>query len=160
MPLYPLRVALRASAAPLRPAERRALPDLHRVATLLADRRLTYFLPVWVAMSAIMGMWLTAQLSFALTARVHVRGQQFVDLLRGHAGRLGLVLGASMLLFSLFVVVRATLLGRLPRPRTLLVIASGALPARWPSIMVAQSSSSCRSCWWGCFWKQGSRRRP
>jgi len=122
-------VMMRVRDTPRRPAERGALPDLRRVATLLTDRRLTFFLPAWVAMSAIVGVWLTAQLSFVLTARVHVRGQQFVGLLHAHPGRLGLVLGGYVLLFSLFVVVWAALLGRLPRLRTLLVTASGALPA-------------------------------
>jgi len=103
--------------------------DPRRVFAILARRRLALFMPAWIAVNAIVGVWVTAQIAFVLTARLHVPGQRFVGSLHGHPSQLSEVLAGYVLWFSLCVVVWAIALGRLPRLPTLLVTVFGSVVA-------------------------------
>jgi len=109
--------------------------NLRRSLSILTQRRLALFIPAWIAVNAIVGVWVTAQIAFVLTVRLHVPDQRFVGSLHGRPGALSAILGGYVLWFSLCVVVWAVALGRLPRLPTLLVtvfgsvVASGALIA-------------------------------
>ncbi|GAC1397132.1 MAG: hypothetical protein NVSMB65_16160 [Chloroflexota bacterium] len=115
--------------APRLPPIHPPLLDLRRFGALLTHRELALFLGAWLAVSAIVGVWLTAQLSFVLTAHLHVPGQRFAGLLHGHPGQLSVLLGGYVLWFSLCVVVWAFVLDGLPRLPVLLFTACGAVLA-------------------------------
>lgn len=106
-----------------------ATVGLRRSVAILAQRRLALFIPAWIAVNAIVGVWITAQIAFVLTARLHIPGQRFVGSLHGRPGQLSAILGGYVLWFSLCVVVWAVALGRLPRLPTLLVTIFGAVLA-------------------------------
>jgi len=103
--------------------------DPRRLLSILARRRFALFIPAWIAVNAIVGVWVTAQIAFVLTARLHVPDQRFVGSLHGRPGQLSAVLGGYVLWFSLCVVVWAVALGRLPRLPTLLVTVFGSVVA-------------------------------
>ncbi len=103
--------------------------DRRRSLSILAQRRLALFIPAWIAVNAIVGVWITAQIVFVLTARLHVPGQRFVGSLHGRPGALSAILGGYVLWFSLCVAVWAVALGRLPRLPVLLVTTVGAVLA-------------------------------
>jgi len=104
------------------PRGKRASGAPRRLLSILARRRLALFIPAWIAVNAIVGVWVTAQIAFVLTARLHVPDQRFVGSLHGRPGALSAILGGYVLWFSLCVVV----LGRLP---VLLVTTFGAVLA-------------------------------
>ncbi len=79
--------------------------SLGRTVSILTQPRLAVFIPAWIAASAILSVWITAQITFVLTARLHVPGQRFVGSLHGHPGYLSAILGGYVLWFSLCVVV-------------------------------------------------------
>ena len=110
-------------------APRRQPRELRRAVALLADRRLLLFTPAWIAINAILGVWVTAQIEFVLSARLHVAGQRFVGSLHGDEVHLSLLLGGYVLWFALCVSVWATFVGRLARLPTLLVTIFGSVVA-------------------------------
>jgi len=111
------------------PRGKRASGAPRRLLSILARRRLALFIPAWIAVNAIVGVWVTAQIAFVLTARLHVPDQRFVGSLHGRPGALSAILGGYVLWFSLCVVVWAVVLGRLPRLPVLLVTTFGAVLA-------------------------------
>lgn len=108
---------------------------------ILSYRPLALFIPTWVAVNAILGVWVSAQIEFVLAARLHVPGQHFVGSLHGRAGTLSEILGGYVLWFALCVVVWAFMLGRLPRLPTLLVTVSGSVLASVGLIALNHGSS-------------------
>lgn len=103
--------------------------SLRRYAHMLSYRPLALFIPTWIAVNAILGVWVNAQIEFVLTAHLHVPGQQFVGSLHGRSGTLSAILGAYVLWFAVCVVVWAVVLSRFPRLPTLIVTVLGSVLA-------------------------------
>ncbi|MEO7016758.1 MAG: MFS transporter [Leifsonia sp.] len=97
--------------------------------SLLRDRRLVAFLPAWVAVNAILGVWVTAQITFVLAGNSRVPGQLFPGALAGHEARLSAILGGYVLVFSACVAGWAPLVGRLPTKPTLFATIGGSVIA-------------------------------
>ncbi len=113
------------------PAERRQRPGTGtaRIVRILSDRRLIAFVPAWIAVNAVLGTWVTAQITFVLAGDQRVPGQRFVGSLAGRESTLSLVLGGYVLVFSLCVVGWVFLAGRFPVQPTLLVTIAGTVVA-------------------------------
>lgn len=117
---------LRPATASRTPPSRASLPDRLRV---LVQPRLLAFLPAWIAVNAILGTWVTSQITFVLAGDVRVDGQLFPGAFRGDEAGLSFVLGVYVLFFSLCIVAWAFFIGRLPTVPVLFVTVSGALIA-------------------------------
>jgi len=96
---------------------------------ILSYRPLVLFSPTWIAVNAILGVWISAQIEFVLAGNLHVGGQQFVGSLHGRSGTLSAILGGYVLWFAVCVVIWALIVGRLPRLPTLLMTVFGSVPA-------------------------------
>lgn len=92
-------------------------------------RRLLTFLPAWVAVNAILGTWVTAQITFVLAGERTIPGQRFTGALAGREGWLSAILGGYVLIFSACIVVWVFLAGRFPNKPVLLITISGAVIA-------------------------------
>jgi MFS family permease len=103
--------------------------DLRRYVGVLKNRELALFIPAWVAVNAILGVWITAQIAFVLAGNLHAPGQRFVGSLFHHEAQLGAILGGYVVWFSLCVVAWAFVLGRLPRLPILVVTVFGSIVA-------------------------------
>lgn len=103
--------------------------SLRRYVVILSHRPLARFIPMWILVNAILGVWVGAQVEFVLAARIHVPDQHFVGSLYGHPGTLSEILGAYLLWFALCITIWARVVGRLPRFPTLLITVAGAIPA-------------------------------
>ncbi|GAC1358012.1 MAG: hypothetical protein NVSMB38_40850 [Ktedonobacteraceae bacterium] len=99
--------------------------SLQRYRAIISHRNLLLFIPAWIAVNAILGIWLTSQITFVLAGHLHVRGQLFVGSLYRQESYLSAYLGGYVLLFSVCVVVWACILGRLPRLPVLLFTLPG-----------------------------------
>jgi MFS family permease len=86
--------------------------------------RLFIFIPAWVSISALVGVWLSSQLTFVLSAPRHMAHQFLMGSLSapGSGGRLSLILGIYALFFGLCLLFWAFCLNRVPR--LLLMLAS------------------------------------
>jgi len=115
--------------------------DLRGYLELLSDRQLTLFVPAWIAVNAILGVWVQAQIVFVLAGSTTVPGQRFVGSLHNSEQELSLILFAYVLWFSVCVVAWAFLLGRLPKLPTLLVTLSGAMVASFGLIELNHGGS-------------------
>jgi MFS family permease len=136
---FALLAVLYAAAAVLIVIFVRGKPDMQRSAAarrsirdrlaVLANRRLLAFLPAWVAINAILGTWVTAQISFVLAGGRQVPGQRFTGALAGQETWLSAILGGYVLIFSICIVAWAFLAGRLPTLPTLMVTVGGSIVA-------------------------------
>ena len=124
------------SDAPDVSRRRSRLFDPRRYLALLSDRRLTLFVPAWIAVNAILGVWVQAQIVFVLAGSTTVAGQRFVGSLHDQEQALSLILFAYVLWFSVCVVAWAFFLGRLPKLPTLLVTLFGSVVASFALIML------------------------
>ena len=115
--------------------------DLRRYLTLLSDRRLTLFVPAWIVVNAILGVWVQAQIVFVLAGSTTVPGQRFVGSLHNSEQELSLILFVYVLWFSICVVAWAFLLGRLPKLPTLLVTLFGSVVASFALIVLNHGGS-------------------
>lgn len=114
------------------PAPARVQPPARTVrerASIFQDARLLAFLPAWIAVNAILGTWVTAQITFVLTGERHVPGQLFPGSFAGHEGWLSAALGLYVLMFSACIVAWAFLIGRFPTLPTMLVTVTGTIVA-------------------------------
>lgn len=107
-------------------APRATLRDRVRV---LAQPRLLAFLPAWIAVNAILGTWVTSQITFVLAGDQSVSDQLFPGAFAGNEAGLSAVLGVYVLVFSLCIVAWAFFIGRLPTVPTLFVTVLGAIIA-------------------------------
>ncbi len=84
---------------------------------LLRQPRLFLFIPAWISISALVGIWLSSQLTFILSSPRHVAGQFLMGSLsaRGAGGHLSLVLGVYVLFFGLCLLFWAFFMNRTPR---------------------------------------------
>jgi len=84
---------------------------------VLRSPRLFLFMPAWICIFALLGIWLSAQVTFILSSRRHLPGQFLMGSLSGAGGgsHLSLVLGAIVLFFGLCLLFWAFFLNRVPR---------------------------------------------
>ncbi len=84
---------------------------------ILRSVRLFLFIPAWISFFALIGIWLSAQLTFILSSRRYLPGQVLMGSLHGmkDGGHLSLVLGAVVLLFGLSLLFWAFFLSHVPR---------------------------------------------
>ena len=115
-------------AAPTHRATTRKF-SLRRSFTILKHPDMALFIPAWIAVNAILGVWITAQIVFVLTSQHTIAGQQFPGSLSHRETLLSAFLGGYVLWFALCTVAWSFFLGRLPRLPTLLVTVSGSIVA-------------------------------
>lgn len=109
------------------PVQKRAtVGDRIRV---LAQPRLLAFLPAWIAVNAILGTWVTSQITFVLAGDRTAPGQIFPGAFADNEAGLAAVLGIYVLVFSLCIVAWAFFIGKLPTVPTLFVTVFGAIVA-------------------------------
>lgn len=79
--------------------------------------RLFIFIPAWISIFALLGIWLSSQLTFLLSSRRHLPGQFLMGSMSGSGGgaHLSLTLGAMVLVFGLCLLFWAFFLNRVPR---------------------------------------------
>jgi MFS family permease len=84
---------------------------------VLRTPRLFIFIPAWISISALVGIWLSSQLTFILSSPRHNPNQLMMGIFGAHGdgGRLSLVLGAYVLFFGLCLLFWAFFLNRAPR---------------------------------------------
>ncbi len=84
---------------------------------VLRTPRLFIFIPAWISISALVGIWLSSQLTFILSSPGHNPHQLLMGILSGQGGggRLSVVLGAYVLFFGLCLLFWAFFLNRAPR---------------------------------------------
>jgi MFS family permease len=89
--------------------------------------RLFIFIPAWIAISALISIWLGTQLTFILSKPAHNPSQHLMGIMSGPGGghRLSFVLGAYVLFFGLCLLFWAFFLNRAPRLRLMLTSIAG-----------------------------------
>jgi MFS family permease len=90
---------------------------LPRYLRLLRSPRLFIFIPAWVSIFALIGIWFSSQLTFLLSSHRHLPGQAFMGSLSAAGGgvHLSLILGALVLFFGLCLLFWAFFLNKLSR---------------------------------------------
>ncbi|GCE17239.1 MFS transporter [Dictyobacter kobayashii] len=90
-----------------------------RYLIILRTPRLLAFLPAWLCISALVGIWLSSQLTFILSTPVRYSHQLLMGSMSGPGGGrlLSLVLGGIVLFFSLCLLFWAFFLQKIPRLR-------------------------------------------
>jgi MFS family permease len=85
--------------------------------------RLFIFIPAWICVNALVGVWFGPQLTFILAKAGYNSQQHLMGSLSGPGGghRLSLVLGAFVLFFGLCLLFWAFFLGHVPRLRLMLI---------------------------------------
>jgi MFS family permease len=75
------------------------------------------FIPAWISISALVGIWLSSQLTFILSSTRHNPNQSLMGIFSAHGGggRLSLILGAYVMFFGLCLLFWAFFLNRAPR---------------------------------------------
>lgn len=84
---------------------------------LIRTPRLFLFIPAWICINALVGIWLSSQLTFMFSMHVHNPHQQLMGFASGPGGGrlLSLVLGGYVLFFGLSLLFWAFFLGHVPR---------------------------------------------
>lgn len=106
-----------------------AVPTVRDRIRVLAQPRLLAFLPAWIAVNAILGTWVTSQITFVLAGDRRAPGQLFPGAFADDEAGLAAVLGAYVLVFSLCIVAWSFFIGRLSTIPTLFVTVCGAVIA-------------------------------
>ncbi|HEX7734354.1 MAG TPA: MFS transporter [Ktedonobacteraceae bacterium] len=90
---------------------------LARYWRVLRSPRLFIFIPAWISIFALVGIWFSSQLTFLLSSNRHLPGQLFMGSLSAQGGgaHLSLILGAVVLFFGLCLLFWAFFLKRVPR---------------------------------------------
>lgn len=96
---------------------------------VLTQPRLLAFLPAWIAVNAILGTWVTSQITFVLAGDQTDPDQLFPGAFADNEAGLSAVLGIYVLVFSLCIVAWAFFIGKLPTVPTLFVTVFGAVIA-------------------------------
>lgn len=91
--------------------------------------RLFIFIPAWLCISALLGVWLSSQLTFILSNSVHVPHQLLMGSMSGPNGgrRLSITLGGVVLFFGLCLLFWAFFLHRVVRLRLMVTSVIGVL---------------------------------
>ncbi|GAC1401270.1 MAG: multidrug effflux MFS transporter [Ktedonobacteraceae bacterium] len=94
---------------------------------ILSTPRLFIFMPAWICISALVGVWFGSQLTFILSSPVHKAHQVLMGSTSGPGGghRLSLILGGYVLYFGLCLLFWAFFLNRVPRLRLMLTSIAG-----------------------------------
>lgn len=94
---------------------------------ILRTPRLFIFMPAWICISALVGVWFGSQLTFILSNPVHKAHQVLMGSTSGCGGghRLSLILGGYVLYFGLCLLFWAFFLNRVPRLRLMLTSIAG-----------------------------------
>ena len=102
----------------------RARAMVARYLRLIRTPRLFVFIPAWVSINALVGIWLSSQLTFILSSPHQDRHQLLMGSLSGYGqgGHLSLILGFYVLFFGLCLLFWAFFMNR--APRLLLMISS------------------------------------
>jgi MFS family permease len=84
---------------------------------IIRTPRLFIFIPAWICIAALLGVWLSSQLTFILSSQRHLPHQYLMGIMSGHGGggRLSMILGVYVLFFGLCLVFWAFFLNRVPR---------------------------------------------
>ena len=84
---------------------------------IIRSPRLFIFIPAWISIFALIGIWLSSQLTFILSSPRRLPDQVLMGSLSGQGGgaRMSLVLGAVVLFFGLSLLFWAFFLNRVPR---------------------------------------------
>ncbi|HEU5382091.1 MAG TPA: MFS transporter [Ktedonobacteraceae bacterium] len=84
---------------------------------IVRSPRLFIFMPAWVSIFALVGIWYSSQLTFILSSRRHLPGQFLMGSLSGAGGggHLSLILGSVVLFFGLCLLFWAFFLNRVSR---------------------------------------------
>ncbi|GAC1394170.1 MAG: hypothetical protein NVS4B11_25930 [Ktedonobacteraceae bacterium] len=95
--------------------------------SILRTPRLFVFMPAWICLSALVGVWFGSQLTFILSNPVHTTHQVLMGSTSGPGGghRLSLILGGYVLYFGLCLLFWAFFLNRVPRLRLMLISIAG-----------------------------------
>ncbi len=94
---------------------------------ILRTPRLFIFIPAWLCISALVGIWLSSQVTFILTTSKPFPHQLLMGSISGHHGgsQLSLVLGGYVLFFGLCLLFWAFFLNRAPRLHLMLTSVVG-----------------------------------
>jgi MFS family permease len=94
---------------------------------IIRTPRLFIFIPAWVCINALVGVWIGSQLTFILSRPHKDHHQLLMGSLSGHGSghTLSLVLGAYVLFFGLSLLFWAFFLNRIPRLRLMLISITG-----------------------------------
>lgn len=84
---------------------------------VLRTPRLFIFIPAWISICALVGIWFSSQLTFILSSGPHNPNQSLMGIFSAHGGggHLSLALGAYVLFFGLCLLFWAFFLNRVPR---------------------------------------------
>ncbi len=84
---------------------------------IIRTPRLFTFIPAWISINALVGIWLSSQLTFILSSPHRDRNQLLMGSLSQHGGggHLSLILGAYVLFFGLCLLFWAFFMNRVPR---------------------------------------------
>lgn len=84
---------------------------------IIRTPRLFTFIPAWISINALVGIWLSSQLTFILSSPRHEKHQMLMGSLSQHGGggHLSLILGAYVLFFGLCLLFWAFFMNRAPR---------------------------------------------
>jgi MFS family permease len=94
---------------------------------LIRTPSLFLFIPAWISISALGGIWLSSQLPFLLSMHRHDPNQVLIGTMSSHGGgiRLSLILGFFVLFFGLCLLFWSFFMSRVPRLRLMLISVAG-----------------------------------
>ncbi len=94
---------------------------------ILRTPRLFLFIPAWLCISALVGVWLSSQITFILSSPRHYPHQWLMGSMSGPGGghMVSLVLGGYVLFFGACLLFWAFFLNRVPRLRLMLTSVAG-----------------------------------
>ncbi len=95
--------------------------------SILRTPRLFIFMPAWICISALVGVWFGSQLTFILSSPLHNSQQVLMGSTSGPGGghRLSLILGSYVLYFGLCLLFWAFFLNHVPRLRLMFTSIAG-----------------------------------
>lgn len=98
-----------------------------RYLNIVRSPRLFLFVPAWICICALVGVWFSSQLTFILSSHVRIPDQWLVGITSGsHSGRLlSFILGGFVLFFGLCLLFWAFFLHHVPRLRLMLFSIGG-----------------------------------
>src|SRR5260370_21668364 len=93
---------------------------------LVRKTRLFLFIPAWISISALAGIWLSSQLPFILSMRRHDPNQVLIGTMSGHGGgiRLILLLGFFFMFFWPCLLFLSLFLMPSPSPTLMSMLAA------------------------------------
>ncbi len=95
--------------------------------SIIRTPRFFLFIPAWISIFALAGVWLSSQLPFLLSEHRHIPHQFLVGSMSGPGGgsRISMVLGIYVLFFGLCLLFWAFFLSRVPRLTLMLTSIAG-----------------------------------